>query len=477
MSHQPLAQAATSLPELQETFQPVTACSYRSALQCLYRAYTSRQSLALLIGEGNCGARYLLDHFFAGIDKDATAVRLSEPCADELSAMRAIIRGIGFDPTDLSLADLESVLSLFLSFQANHGFRTVLCIEQTQDCGVWVLDIVQRLLDADAVTNRGLLVLLSGLPATDDLLKESLLDAVVTGSGQRTVLAPFTLAETREYLRWRVESAGSAEIADVLEFDAISLIYELTHGVTDDVGDLYSRCLQLATDQNSLPISVELVNRARLHFDPAPDPEQIVAKEQRTQGGRLVFQIGKDAVQEYELGRGHVLIGRGKLCDVRLGSASVSRHHALIISSPVGAILVDLESTNGTFVDGQQVKEYALQGSGVITMGDCSVDFVGDIDEQDWVLDVHGAERAQPYAPELVTQQLETWHHDVNCVVSIAPESNAIKGNINRKGEKIYHLPGTSKYDATKIDESTGERWFASEDEAIAAGWRAPRIS
>ncbi|WP_284736140.1 thermonuclease family protein [Dongia deserti] len=47
-----------------------------------------------------------------------------------------------------------------------------------------------------------------------------------------------------------------------------------------------------------------------------------------------------------------------------------------------------------------------------------------------------------------------------------------IKGNINSKGERIYHVPGGQWYDETKISESKGERWFCSETEARAAGWR-----
>lgn len=51
----------------------------------------------------------------------------------------------------------------------------------------------------------------------------------------------------------------------------------------------------------------------------------------------------------------------------------------------------------------------------------------------------------------------------------------AIKGNISRKGDKIYHLPGTRDYDRTVIGTGSGERMFCSEDEAKAAGWRAAR--
>ena len=59
-----------------------------------------------------------------------------------------------------------------------------------------------------------------------------------------------------------------------------------------------------------------------------------------------------------------------------------------------------------------------------------------------------------------------------------APQENnpngscLIKGNISSSGEKIYHLLGCGSYSKTKIDEARGEKWFCSESEAQAAGWR-----
>lgn len=55
------------------------------------------------------------------------------------------------------------------------------------------------------------------------------------------------------------------------------------------------------------------------------------------------------------------------------------------------------------------------------------------------------------------------------------PGACQIKGNISAKGEKIYHLPGTSAYARTRIDETAGERMFCTAEEAEKAGWRAPR--
>ena len=50
----------------------------------------------------------------------------------------------------------------------------------------------------------------------------------------------------------------------------------------------------------------------------------------------------------------------------------------------------------------------------------------------------------------------------------------AIKGNISGSG-KIYHRPGQRDYDAVRIDERKGERWFCSDTDAVSAGWRAAR--
>lgn len=50
----------------------------------------------------------------------------------------------------------------------------------------------------------------------------------------------------------------------------------------------------------------------------------------------------------------------------------------------------------------------------------------------------------------------------------------SIKGNISRSG-RIYHMPRNRDYDRTSINPANGERWFCTEAEARAAGWRAAR--
>lgn len=58
--------------------------------------------------------------------------------------------------------------------------------------------------------------------------------------------------------------------------------------------------------------------------------------------------------------------------------------------------------------------------------------------------------------------------------VQTVPEDCAIKGNISSNG-RIYHLPGQRDYERTRIDTTRGERWFCTEEQARAAGWRRAR--
>lgn len=52
------------------------------------------------------------------------------------------------------------------------------------------------------------------------------------------------------------------------------------------------------------------------------------------------------------------------------------------------------------------------------------------------------------------------------------PVSQPIKGNLSSRGKKLYHAPGCPQYERVQIDASKGERLFATEVEARAAGWQ-----
>ncbi|CAM3788881.1 DUF3662 domain-containing protein [Nocardiopsis gilva] len=82
--------------------------------------------------------------------------------------------------------------------------------------------------------------------------------------------------------------------------------------------------------------------------------------------------------QSFELNTQVTLLGRGTDCDLRLVDNGVSRHHAEIRVEDDDAVLVDLGSTNGTFVNGQQVKRARLVDGTRISLGRTTMTFRRD---------------------------------------------------------------------------------------------------
>ena len=72
---------------------------------------------------------------------------------------------------------------------------------------------------------------------------------------------------------------------------------------------------------------------------------------------------------EVPLGTATVVIGRSKQCDVPLADGNVSRRHAEISPNGDGYVVRDLDSTNGTSVNGRRVRTQAVGDGDEITLG------------------------------------------------------------------------------------------------------------
>jgi hypothetical protein len=73
-------------------------------------------------------------------------------------------------------------------------------------------------------------------------------------------------------------------------------------------------------------------------------------------------------------------VGRLPDNDIRIDNPAVSGHHSLIINILNDSFLEDLNSTNGTYVNGKLIKKHALQHGDVITVGHHQLRFVEDDD-------------------------------------------------------------------------------------------------
>jgi len=84
---------------------------------------------------------------------------------------------------------------------------------------------------------------------------------------------------------------------------------------------------------------------------------------------RFKWKAADGRSQEYLIASPEIVIGRAGGVDLVLTSQHVSRRHAKLVTSPTGYELQDLESTYGTFVNGQRVSRHALSHGDKIVFG------------------------------------------------------------------------------------------------------------
>jgi pSer/pThr/pTyr-binding forkhead associated (FHA) protein len=82
-----------------------------------------------------------------------------------------------------------------------------------------------------------------------------------------------------------------------------------------------------------------------------------------------IVRTGFYAGLEVPIDRARIVIGRGRMADLALAEATISRAHAAIGFDDEGFFVEDLESTNGTRVNGTRIRKQRLKDKDEIQMG------------------------------------------------------------------------------------------------------------
>jgi hypothetical protein len=113
--------------------------------------------------------------------------------------------------------------------------------------------------------------------------------------------------------------------------------------------------------------------------EPVPEPIADTRTVSAAEAARAGLAHAADALvvhgRRYMLSGPVTMLGRSSACDVPLDDASASRRHAEIRRRAGKTVLVDLDSTNGTLVNGRRVREAPLRAGDRITIGTTTIVF------------------------------------------------------------------------------------------------------
>lgn len=93
---------------------------------------------------------------------------------------------------------------------------------------------------------------------------------------------------------------------------------------------------------------------------------------------KLTLVLSGRTLERFEFNEfARLRVGRSEDCEVRIDNLGVSRHHCELVQQDGYVVLRDLQSNNGTFVNGNKVEVHNLNTGDVITLGKYSLEYQG----------------------------------------------------------------------------------------------------
>jgi pSer/pThr/pTyr-binding forkhead associated (FHA) protein len=93
---------------------------------------------------------------------------------------------------------------------------------------------------------------------------------------------------------------------------------------------------------------------------------------------KLVLGYNGQTLHEYALDRETLTIGRKTDNDIHIDNLAVSGNHAKILTILNDSFIEDLDSTNGTFINGKKINKHALRNGEIITIGKHELKYVNE---------------------------------------------------------------------------------------------------
>jgi pSer/pThr/pTyr-binding forkhead associated (FHA) protein len=84
---------------------------------------------------------------------------------------------------------------------------------------------------------------------------------------------------------------------------------------------------------------------------------------------RIILKFNNTVLRELKIDQDEIIIGRDASNDIQIDNMAVSREHAKIVTGPDYYFIEDLNSTNGTFVNGKKIKKKFLKEDDEISIG------------------------------------------------------------------------------------------------------------
>ena len=353
----------------------VPYASFSQALEALEATCAAPNGLMLLQGPSLSGKSTIIRAFADSLPNERAVAVVDGKGLNTAGLLESVLRQFGYVIEHSSTNELLGMLRVFALHQTASHEPPVLIIENTHSLNPSALRLLCELAELAVRGYAALRIVLCSERPLQKLIDEPAMENLARRVTSDFHLNPMTNAEAIQYVYAKLQAAGS----DVPEFIfPIAVCTELWHASGGWPGILDRIALLTLAKAETLPIPLEKIQRAVLPqgtWDDVEDLEPQMSSNETPQLPTLYVTHDGETLMELLFDKPRLLAGRSDHNDIPISSRFVSRHHALLVRHGGSTFLMDLNSTNGTFVNSRRVSNHVLIHDDVITIGDHRIKF------------------------------------------------------------------------------------------------------
>jgi general secretion pathway protein A len=331
--------------------------------------------LGLFQGPRLSGKSTIIREFVETLDGDTAFAVVDGAGLNPTSFLNTVLGQFGYELQFNSANEQINMLRVFALQQAGSGRPPLLIVENTHAMNPSALRVLCELAEFRLRHRSALRMVLASDRSIESIVSAPAMEPIGSRLTGNFFLDPMSADETRQYLHAKLRAGGCNDPESVVPDHVCEQLHVYSGGWPGAVDRL---ALLALTRAPACPIRVEHIERPLLpatHSSLLHDPGQSL-RSTHLGPPRLFLSMHGKTLKEFDMDRPRLLIGRSDHNDICINSKYISRHHALLVRHGSATFLMDLNSTNGTYVNSRRMSNHVLQHEDVISVGQHSVKFI-----------------------------------------------------------------------------------------------------
>ena len=360
----------------------VSYASQQNAFDFLNETYNKDRGLGLFQGPSLSGKTAIIRHFAETLSDDDAVAVVDGAGLNTTALLEAVLSQFGYDLQFSSVNELINMVKVFVLQQTASDHAPLLIIENTHALNPSALRVLCELSSLKIRAKSALRLILASDRSISSIVRAPAMASISQRLTGDFHLEPMTAYESTDYLHAKLRAGGCFDPLSVLPEDVCQDLHVASGGWPGVLDRLV--LLALAKAERS-PIESIHVERPLV---PNATPSLIEDFDDLGHNGanghngaseagrpKLFLTYNGRTLSEIDIDRPRLLVGRSDHNDICVNSRFISRHHALFVKHGTATFLMDLNSTNGTYVNSQRISNHVLLHNDIISVGNHGIKF------------------------------------------------------------------------------------------------------